>query len=732
MIKILLIENDRIGQKILHKQITQQTLPYDVITLTSVIEAKRMLDNQIFDLILVGNNFDDGTGFDIVAMTTPNIPTIFIVDSGRQETAAKALRAGASDYLIKDSEYNYLKILPDKINSALKKQELIWQTHILSAALRSTKDSIYIVDENNNIYYVNKAFCQTYHFSMEEIIGQPCSILFDDWDTISSEMLASPQFVAREMVHKKKDGTLFPVSVSRSLLNDEITSISVSYVVTVQDITQRKFSEKKLAESTNLYRLLADNIYDLVALHQPEGDLIYISPSCHKILGFAEEELYGFQPNELIHPDDVEKTKKIYHQAVSHGETLIAATYRMRTKSGNYIWLETYSTPILDDEGGVCQLLAVSRDISQRKRIEEELQTREAYLHSLLNTQNALVLRTDMDGNYSYVNDAMHSIYRWMYPRKKDMIGSPSLATIIDEDHIKAYNAIEECIKKPNTSVQIELRKPTEDGGFFTAVWEFMALTNYEDHLTEIQCVGIDISERKAIEERNFEIAIEKERLAVITKFIQDAAHEFRTPLSIIGTSSYLMSKNDNINYRKEKYEHVEFEINRITKLLNMLSLLVKLENGAELHLSDIHLKPILELSCDVAKFEKETNPSIKIIVPNNTLTIQADSVLFPIVLQELINNAIRNTPSNGYVTISLLENQEDIKIKVEDTGIGISKKDLSHIFDTFWRKDIAHSTSGFGLGLPIAKRIVEKHAGTLVIDSILGHGTICVITLPR
>ena len=140
----------------------------------------------------------------------------------------------------------------------------------------------------------------------------------------------------------------------------------------ILDISDRKRAEMALRESEERYRLLAENMSDLVCIHNAEGQYLYVSPSCQLLLGYDDKELIGQDPYTFFHPEDCDQIFQTSHQAALIGQS-IPMTYRMRKKSGDYIWLETLTTPILDDTGQVVRLQTTSRDVTDRVQVEQQL-----------------------------------------------------------------------------------------------------------------------------------------------------------------------------------------------------------------------------------------------------------------------------------------------------------------------------------------------------------------------
>jgi diguanylate cyclase (GGDEF)-like protein/PAS domain S-box-containing protein len=145
-----------------------------------------------------------------------------------------------------------------------------------------------------------------------------------------------------------------------------------------QEIEERKRIEKDLRDSEMRYRLVADNISDLVGLHDLKGHFIYVSPSCLGLLGHSAEHMLGQSFYDFIHPDDRERVR-LQIQALRPPQNLAQLLYRAVRSSGDELWLETLARPILNERGRVAQVQTVSRDVTERVRVEAQLRHRALY-----------------------------------------------------------------------------------------------------------------------------------------------------------------------------------------------------------------------------------------------------------------------------------------------------------------------------------------------------------------
>ncbi|MFC5559903.1 sensor histidine kinase [Ureibacillus thermophilus] len=223
--------------------------------------------------------------------------------------------------------------------------------------------------------------------------------------------------------------------------------------------------------------------------------------------------------------------------------------------------------------------------------------------------------------------------------------------------------------------------------------------------------------------------AYEKQR-----KFVSDASHELRTPLSVFYSSIDVLSSEEEENlspFGKQVLEDVKQEAEMMHKLLDDLLFLARHDQGNfKLELEEFDLSSMVH---SLLNRFKRILPSQLTLQENieNGIQIKADKVRIQQLLYILLDNAARYT-KEGSITCSLAAQGEKIVLSVKDTGIGISPKDLEHIFERFYRGDESRKRNGTGLGLAIAKTIVEAHGGEIAVKSEVGKGTEFLIKLNK
>lgn len=225
---------------------------------------------------------------------------------------------------------------------------------------------------------------------------------------------------------------------------------------------------------------------------------------------------------------------------------------------------------------------------------------------------------------------------------------------------------------------------------------------------------------------------MEQERIQILASFMQDAAHEFRTPLAIVVLSANLLMRANDPEQQVHYQQRIEQQVQTITKLVDSLAMMAKLDASYVIESGVLHVNRVVQIAWEQAQHEVPTKFPVIFQFDEHDPTLHGDPSLLGRALLEICENALRYSSDAGQVTITTSRNaHQDIVIRVQDSGRGIAPELLPRIFERFFREDTAHTERGFGLGLPIAKRIIELHGGTIQVDSILGQGTQVEIILP-
>jgi diguanylate cyclase (GGDEF)-like protein/PAS domain S-box-containing protein len=266
---------------------------------------------------------------------------------------------------------------PGTAEAWLEQQPLAARVRLLSTAIDQSRHGVLITDRDGIIIFANRFFLGQYGYAEEEVLGKHTRILKSGrqspefyqelWETIRAGREWRGEFH-----NVTKSGRLFwERAVITPICN---TAGEVEHFLSIkEDVTVLHEQQERLIESERRYRLISENMSDLICLHDPDGTYRYVSPSVKTLLGYEPEELTGRSPYDFSHAEDVALIREGFHQAALQAGHSGIVHCRSRHKDGQYVWFETLTTSIADDTGRIVHLQTASRDITRRKVMEEEL-----------------------------------------------------------------------------------------------------------------------------------------------------------------------------------------------------------------------------------------------------------------------------------------------------------------------------------------------------------------------
>jgi PAS domain S-box-containing protein len=314
--RVLLIEDDKIDQMAFARLVTIEGLKYDYKMVMSVSEAKQVLRVSRFDVIVSDYMLGDGTALDIMDLTN-GVPLIIITGMGNEEVAILAIRGGAYDYMVKDHERNYLKLLPISIENAIEHYRAQKRLRLLEEAMMNANDAIIVLEAEptnlpgRRVLFVNEAFTQMTGYDSDEIIGQTLNILQGPQTDKQVLEVIRKGFEERvptraEIINYRKDGQAFWVESNIVPFSND-RGWTVHWVSIQRDITERKLIEEAIKKAKD------------AAVQASQAKSEFLSTVSHElrtpltsILGFVSVTKKKFEdiiiPNLKISDKKLEKT----------------------------------------------------------------------------------------------------------------------------------------------------------------------------------------------------------------------------------------------------------------------------------------------------------------------------------------------------------------------------------------------------------------------------------------
>ena len=548
-----------------------------------------------------------------------------------------------------------------------------------------------------------------------------------------------------------------------------ITSIAYRKRIMVGDLELQALEMKKLLSAV-------EQSPSSIVITDHKGNIEFVNPKFSQITGYSCEEAIGQNPrilrSDLLSEDDY----KNLWDTILRGEVWEGEFFNKK-KNGEYYWEDAVIGPILNDSGSITHFIAIKEDISEKKRISEELRTYQEGLEILVQERTR-----DIEDITSEMKENQQAL---MY---------------LVEDANESREELENLNKKMNRSLKkIESSKDQIDG-ILKSVADGLIVTDFDKKVILMNHIAEDIFSVKAkdtigefvdsfiddkdLQEKfklaftdsdsghNFDFKItspnvnissiynarvsaiwdkngvitglittlrdvttEREIDRMKTEFISTSAHELRTPLtSIKGFSEILITRKDLKKKDREKFMvYIYKQSERLGNLINDLLDVSKIESGLGfvLNKKKCNTREILENSVNSFK-EISENHTFRIDIPANLNELYVDKDLIQQALANLLGNAVKYSPEGCEILISADISMGNSVISVYDEGIGMTQDQIDNIYEKFYRADSSNTAiEGTGLGMGIVKNIVESHGGEIRVESEFEKWTRVTFTIP-
>ncbi len=524
----------------------------------------------------------------------------------------------------------------------------------------------------------------------------------------------------------RPDGTVRFVHSQGEVIVDE-QGRPIKTLGTVQDVTERKRAEEALRESEERYRNFFDN--SLVGLFRAElssGLFIDMNETGARMQGRTREEIVGKVRSSEMYRDQAQRERLVEilrSEGEAHG---FEAGLTLPNGKDVVFSISVRAYPEKN------YLEGVVIDITERKQAEEALAAERNLLRTLIDNMPDFINIKDTESRFVVANLA--TAHQLGAATPNDVLGKTDFDFHLRELAEVYYAREQRIIQSGQPEINYEeywIDQATGVEGW--ALFSKVPVRDRHGMITHIVNIGRDITERKQAEQRERELMLERERIQILADFITKASHEFRTPLSIIQTNAFLLRKIADPDNQKRRLQTIEGQVKHIAALVDDMTTLSRLDGGeGVLILKEVNLNDVVRaVHHGLQPMFREKQHEVTLELIEKPLQLQGDSDYLQQAMRRILENAIRYTPSGGSITLRSDYLDDNAVIEIIDAGMGISEDDLPHIFERFYRADTAGTTRGFGLGLPIARAIIEKHHGRIEAESKLGQGSTVRIYLP-
>ena len=597
-------------------------------------------------------------------------------------------------------------------------------------------DGIIAVGEDGAILAFNTAAEAMFGYDESDIVGRDLSTLIAAGPDRHPEGTGPEGSTLRDLdrgtVGLRRNGEAFPLKliVSQAVADGRPFSACVT----------RDLSEQvALAESEALHRVVTEASGDIIGRIGGDGVYRYVSPASERILGYTCEEVVGTSWTDYLHPDDRPQEQEAMNRLLA-GERSITLTTRARHKDGRYVWLETLITAMIDERGG-WSIFTVSRDVTDRMRIEAELEEFRRFLTSLVSNVAGAIYRcaNDSDWTMRFISEEIQVISGYPASDFIDNAARTYDSLILAEDRDGAHAAVDAAVATA-TPYMMEYRIVNADGAIVSVHERGCGVFADDGELLYLDGSIFDNTEQKLTEEALEQARVQAEAATLAkSEFLANMSHEIRTPMNAIIGMTGLVLDTDLSAEQREFVETVRASGDALLSIINDILDFSKIEAGKlEIEAARFNVRECVEASLDLVAGQAtekklELVASIDDAVPK---VVFGDLTRVRQILVNLLSNAVKFT-SEGEVVVHLEtrplgSERHELHVTVRDTGIGIPGDRLDRLFKSFSQVDASTTREygGTGLGLAISRRLAELMGGRMWVQSELGVGSRFQFTL--
>ena len=534
------------------------------------------------------------------------------------------------------------------------------------------------------------------------------------------------------MRFRRKDGQ-YRWMLVRSVPVREENGAIVRRVGAITDIDAMVNAQNALRKSEAQFRAM----FEAAVVGQTQasavtGQFTRVNQRFCEMTGYSEAELLQMRPRDLMHSTDIVGGLL---PILEGRKDEVLREIRFLRKDGKLIWVNAAVRLLRDEDNKPTQTIAVYLDITPRKRAEEHRQRIVDGLSLAQQIVAAGIWDFDFANDEMYFSPAYYDLYGF---HDGDRLSFEHwLKCIVEEDRDRVSDAIRQLYKSGtdwNTEFRIE--HPRRGQRWLASVGRLER--NPERRRTRFTGMDIDITERKQMEAQLQDyVNVLRSSDRRKDEFLAVLGHELRNPLHAIrGAVDLLKILGVSGPDSDETRSIIDMQVNHMGRLIEDLLDVSRLTlDKLELRKEELDLADALEDAFNATRSVIVTrNLHLETIMPQQKLVLYGDRVRLTQVFANLLGNAAKYTPENGRIEVKVSRDADHAVVSVADNGIGISEESLHHLFDLFYQAQppLESIASGLGIGLTLARRLIELHGGSIEARSEgLGKGSEFTVRLP-
>ena len=513
---------------------------------------------------------------------------------------------------------------------------------------------------------------------------------------------------------------------ARIVVLQMFVSVASALVLVVVGLISELDDTQALRASQERFRSLVSATSQVVWTASANGAISEDSPSWRALTGQSHEAWMANGWGERIHSDDLPRALAAWQAALA-GVQLFDCELRVRRADGAYRWMQARAAPVRNEDGTVREWVGAIADISERKRAEEVLRYSEAEFRAMANAAPAMTWLTSPTHQTTFISDSLQAMTGLTLEECADYGWSSALYPDDRDDVARRVRQAHQLRERFAIEYRIRDRQGRYHWVLDTGVPRFAGSGEFLGYVGNI----LVIHDRKLAEQALRDADRRKD------EFLATLAHELRNPLAPLRTGLEILRRTAlGSAAATAARDMMERQVLQMVRLVDDLLDLSRISVGkVVLKPEDVELGTVLQVSLEAARpLAEAAHHRLLVQASPESLWVHGDAARLSQALSNLLNNACKYTPEPGTIEVRLTAEEGVAVIRVSDSGVGLTPEAIPKVFEIFTQvgKGIDRSQGGLGIGLALARQLVELHGGTVDAASAgPGQGSTFTIRLP-